>query len=139
LAYNSNSRTFKKVEGVLMSDWRIKQGNGGNIYDDLIEKRRKDLLSDINEIRRYASGYFSPNDNQARYNLQSIRILCWQILERDEVPGVWKQSFKEVKRLKNAISDIHRLSSSFITEGNEPEYLSKILAICKNILPREEY
>jgi len=60
-------------------------------------------------------------------------------LERDEVPGVWKQSFQEVKRLKNAISDIHSLSSSFITEGNEPEYLSKILAICKNILPKEEY
>jgi len=51
-----------------MSDWRIKQGNGGNIYDDLIEKRRKDLLSDINEIRRYAFGCFSPNDNQARNN-----------------------------------------------------------------------
>ena len=62
-----------------MANWRIKQGVGGDIYDDLIEKRRKNLLSDINEIRRYASGYFSPNDNQARNNLQNIRIFCWQI------------------------------------------------------------
>jgi hypothetical protein len=60
-------------------------------------------------------------------------------LERDEVQGVWKQSFREVKRLKNAISDIHHHSPSIHAEGHEPEYLSKIHTICLDVIPKQEY
>jgi hypothetical protein len=60
-------------------------------------------------------------------------------MDRDEVPGIWKQSFKEIKRLKKAIADIYELSSSIQTEGHEPEYLSRIHAICMDVLPKQDY
>jgi hypothetical protein len=122
-----------------MLDWRGHQSAGQDMYDDLIERRIKNILSDIDEIRGYASGTFSPNDSQARNRLHSIRILCWQILERDEVPGVWKQSFKKVKMLNNVIREIHNLSSTVQADGNEPEYLSKIFSICKDVLPNDDF
>ena len=95
-----------------MPNMRVNQNTGKDLYDDLIEIRRKNLLKHINEILRYSSETFSSNDDQADHRLNIIHSMCHQIIEHDDIPSVEKQSFKEVKMLMNAIREIYHLSST---------------------------